>query len=178
MPSSLLPLLGESDFPIDLVWLLVMVLIGLGSLIKGIVQKMNQEKRRPGARQTPAPPPLADRVRSEIRKYLGELDEPKRPEPKPEIRPTPAPAPPAPVPLMRPPPPPPAAPAPQKRVRRIPERKPRRPAERRPAVPAWGGPFLRPDRPEDLRRAILAREILGPPVALRMRRGASRLTRR
>jgi hypothetical protein len=176
------PILARGE--LEVIWLLVMVLIGIVTWVRGILQRraaMQKAQEKGGE----PPPPVSTQVRKEILKYLGELPEKKEEEPAPEPKPMPVPPP-----IPEPPPPPPIetidtldsldaldlppaeawAPRPGGRRRRR-----RRPGERSGA----GGRSKVLRTKNDLRRAILHREILGPPVSLRRSgRGASRLTRR
>jgi len=181
-----LPTILAADFG-DIANLLVIILIGivagLQALFRWIVNRSKQQQQQQSGEPSPeAKNPMqtiGDQISREVRKYIGEI--------KSETAPT-AETPPAPTLAPRPVPPPPPvvkAPEPMPALAELdtiplPRKKPRR-IRRARAVRTVTPPALLADlrTREGLRKAILSREILGPPVSLRKGpRSASRLTRR
>jgi hypothetical protein len=192
MASSALLAQGGADGWFELI---VVVLIGLAALVQAIIRwvaERNRQRAREGRSGTPGEPPaekprplqaIGDQVSREVRKYLGEIG-PREETPRKAPPPAPAPAPtppPAPEPIrLRPPETPRSR---EEVVPAPPEVRPKsirvRPRVRRKAGRPHPSPRMPFGSKEDLRRAILAREILGPPVSMRgRRRDPSRLTRR
>ena len=163
---SSIPLLAEGGGD-GWIQIIVFVLIGLAAAIQWIVKWIASRGREKVEGEKPTPS-LGDQVSREIRKYLGEI----KPKEAPPAEPPTAP-PPSPPPVIRRPEPVPAPAARPRLVRVRPKPKPRPAGE----IDASWTPF---DTREELRRAILAHEILGPPIALRggRLRNPSRLTRR
>jgi hypothetical protein len=172
--AAFAPLLARGE--IEVIWLIVMVLIALGSFIKGLIQRYLRAQKKAEEGEEP-PEPITEQVRTELRKYLGEIQH-KAPEetPAPAPKPLPTPPPKTETPIPRP------LPVekrkrPKRRIERRPTAASKRP--KKPKIPVdIPEPVLAIRGRENLRKAILYREILGPPVGLRNRPGLTRLSRR
>jgi type IV secretory pathway VirB10-like protein len=161
-------ILGSGEY--EVVVLIIMVLIGVVTWIKEMLVRSAQKKRA-AERQEEKPVPVSTKISREIRKYLGEIPEKAQPKPQPAAVhfKAPPPLPDRVRPRLEPEVETQGAASKKQKVRLVRRKAPR-------PVPRPRG--VRLDR-AGLRQAILHREILGPPVALRrMGRSASKLTRR
>jgi hypothetical protein len=166
---------------LEIIWLLVIVLIGIVSAIRGFIQRRMIESRRAESGGK-SPPPVSTQIRQEVLKYLGEIKPEKKPAAESDVLPVGHADPAAARRVLAPePPPPPTVPE-----ITFPKLEPTRKVVRRRVVRRLARPTTPARTPgrrlltrENLRQAVLYREILGPPVAMRrMGRSISKLSRR
>ena len=146
-------LLGVEDFIQFVATLVVLVLVAVSTWIRKTIEKARQEEGKG------KPVDVGKAVRQQLDKYMraaGQLPPKAPPAPQPEAKPVPTAAPVAREPLA-----PAVAPRPAVVVRK----KRRRIAP----APTVGKTVHRPSKftPQDVKRAVVQAELLGPPLALR-----------